>query len=71
MFALGILVGAFAGAAVALLMTPMSGNEARKKLSERVDSMRGGEPTGAAWETTSPGNGTPAAPRTYSPTSLS
>jgi hypothetical protein len=39
-FTLGILVGALAGAAVALLVTPFNGQQARTKLSERVDRMR-------------------------------
>ena len=39
-FTLGILAGAFVGAAVALLITPFSGQQARAKLSQRVDKMR-------------------------------
>src|SRR5258708_18346189 len=39
-FTLGILAGAIAGAAIALLVTPFSGKQARAKLSERVDKMR-------------------------------
>jgi len=39
-FTIGILAGAIAGAAIALLMTPLSGKQARQKLSERVDKIR-------------------------------
>jgi hypothetical protein len=39
-FTLGILAGAIVGAAVALLITPFSGQQARAKLSQRVDKMR-------------------------------
>ena len=39
-FTIGILAGAIAGAAIALLVTPFSGKQARAKLSERVDKMR-------------------------------
>ena len=39
-FTLGILAGAIVGAAVALLITPFSGQQARAKLSEQVDKMR-------------------------------
>ena len=44
-FALGIILGALVGAALALLFTPMSGQEARRKLGENVDKMRSTEPT--------------------------
>lgn len=39
-FTLGLLAGALAGAAIALLVTPFSGQQARAKLSERVDKLR-------------------------------
>ena len=39
-FTIGILAGAIVGAAIALLMTPFSGKQARSKLSERVDKLR-------------------------------
>jgi hypothetical protein len=39
-FTIGILAGAVVGAAIALLMTPLSGTQARAKLAERVDKMR-------------------------------
>src|SRR5438477_645810 len=39
-FTLGILAGAIVGAALALLMTPFSGQQARAKLSEQVDKIR-------------------------------
>lgn len=65
-FTLGILVGAVAGAAIALLVTPLSGEQARAKLSERVDQMRG-DARGASWEHTS-GNGRS---QVYPPTAVS
>ena len=49
-FTLGILVGAVAGAAIALLLTPMSGEQARSKLTERVDQMRSGGEISNSWE---------------------
>lgn len=39
-FALGLVVGALVGAAVALLLTPVSGSEARRKLAERAEQLR-------------------------------
>ena len=39
-FTIGIVTGAIVGAAIALLITPLSGKQAREKLSERVDKMR-------------------------------
>ena len=55
-FTIGILAGALAGAAIALLVTPFSGPQARAKLSERVDKMRSdnGAPT---WSSEANGNG--------------
>src|SRR5258708_14728779 len=59
-FPLGILVGAIAGAAIALLVTPFSGKQARARLSERVDRMRT-DNTMPAWDaSTVAGNGTAA-----------
>ena len=54
-FTLGILAGAVVGAAIALLITPFSGTQARAKLSEKVDKLRSDQ---ESWETTTPsGNG--------------
>jgi hypothetical protein len=39
-FTLGILAGAIVGAAIALLVTPFSGQQARAKLGEKVDKIR-------------------------------
>src|SRR5258708_16384180 len=65
-FTLGILAGAIAGAAIALLVTPFSGKQARAKLSERVDKMRTDD-TMPAWDAASgSGNGKPAG--SYGPT---
>ena len=55
--AVGILAGAFAGAAIALLMTPFDGRQARAKLSERVEKLRSDVPT--SWGGESNGNGKP------------
>jgi hypothetical protein len=54
-FTLGILAGAIVGAAIALLITPFSGQQARAKLSERVDKLRSDEVP--AWESAGGGNG--------------
>lgn len=54
-FTLGLLAGAVVGAAVALLLTPLSGEQARSKLSERVDQMRGSGETGNSWDHPTPG----------------
>jgi hypothetical protein len=55
-FTIGILVGAIVGAAVALLATPFSGQQARTKLSERVDKIRSDNMTN--WDSpSSTGNG--------------
>jgi len=65
-FTIGLLAGVLVGAAVALLMTPVSGTDARRKLSDQVDKMRSGT-TAPDWEKTtgSSGNGTPVS-GTYS-----
>jgi hypothetical protein len=55
-FTLGILVGALAGAAVALLVTPFSGQQARAKLSERVEKIRS-DNTAETWSGAASGNG--------------
>ncbi|GAC1455212.1 MAG: hypothetical protein NVSMB8_00130 [Candidatus Limnocylindrales bacterium] len=65
-FTLGLLAGALVGAAVALLMTPVSGTDARRKLSDQVDKVRSGMGT-PEWEKTS-GNGTPVSSSYSSPT---
>jgi hypothetical protein len=39
-FTFGIFAGAIVGAAIALLITPFSGKQARKKLSEQLDKIR-------------------------------
>ena len=56
-FVLGITVGALIGAALALVLTPVSGSEARKKLAEQAEKIRG--ENGPEWETggTGLGNG--------------
>lgn len=46
-FVLGLSVGALIGAAIALLLTPVSGSEARRKLSEQAEKVRGDRPE---WE---------------------
>jgi|SRR2546425_2526627 len=37
MFAVGLIVGCLAGAAIALIVTPFSGVEARRRISEKVE----------------------------------
>jgi len=74
-FVLGITVGALIGAALALVLTPVSGSEARKKLADKAEKLRGesgpewesGGASGVgngktAYQTTTPtyGSGTPA-----------
>ncbi|TMG69546.1 MAG: YtxH domain-containing protein [Chloroflexi bacterium] len=41
---LGLVLGAIIGAALSLLFAPISGEEARRKLGENVERMRGPEP---------------------------
>ncbi|HUG55909.1 MAG TPA: YtxH domain-containing protein [Candidatus Limnocylindrales bacterium] len=53
-FAIGLIVGAIVGAALALLLTPFSGDEARRRLGRRVEEMRASDD----WQRT--GNGQPA-----------
>jgi YtxH-like protein len=63
-FTLGILAGAVVGAAIALLLTPFSGTQARAKLSEKVEKLRSDQ---VSWDTTAQsGNG--KATGTYEPT---
>ena len=59
-FTIGILAGAIVGAAVALLITPLSGKQAREKLSERVDKFRSSE-----WGSAGVGEAEPG--RTFEP----
>lgn len=66
-FIIGLLAGAVVGAAIALLMTPVSGTDARRKLSDQVDKMRSGAAV-PEWEKTS-GNGTPVSGTYASPSS--
>jgi hypothetical protein len=46
--ALGLLLGAIVGAAIALLFAPFTGDEARRRLSESVDKVRPTEPAAKA-----------------------
>ena len=46
--ALGLLLGAIVGAAIALLFAPFTGDEARRRLSESVEKVRPTEPTAKA-----------------------
>ncbi len=55
-FTIGILAGALAGAAIALLVTPFSGQQARAKLSDRVEKLRS-ENSPQTWSTEPQGNG--------------
>lgn len=60
-FTAGILLGAVVGAALALLLAPFPGTEARRRLGERAAKMRSGSDDHVAqWERT--GDGTPAYP---------
>ena len=47
-FVLGLTVGALIGAAIALVLTPLSGSEARKKLTQQAEKLRG--ESGPEWE---------------------
>ena len=55
-FTLGILAGALAGAAIALLVTPFSGQQARAKLTERVEKLRT-DGSAQTWSGEANGNG--------------
>ena len=63
-FTVGILAGAIVGAAIALLMTPFSGQQARAKLTEKVDKIR--SDTTPAWDS-SPSVGNGKATGSYEP----
>ena len=63
-FTIGILAGAVVGAAIALLMTPLSGTQARAKLAERraklaerVDKLRSDDSDKVNWDVSPSGNG--------------
>src|SRR5216683_2962410 len=49
-FTIGILAGAVVGAAIALLITPLSGMQARAKLAERVDKLRSDDSDKVNWD---------------------
>lgn len=49
-FVLGVTVGALIGAAIALVLTPVSGSEARKKLTEQAEKLRRESGPAAEWE---------------------
>lgn len=66
-FTLGILVGAIVGAAVALLITPFNGRQARAKLSERVDKIRTDTGPATTWDTAPAGHGNGKAAGSYEP----
>ena len=63
-FTIGILAGAVVGAAIALLMTPLSGKQARAKLSERVDKIRSDK---VQWEEAPSASGNGKAAGSYEP----
>ena len=63
-FTIGILAGAIAGAAIALLVTPFSGKQARAKLSERVDQLRSDK---VSWEEAPSASGNGKAAGSYEP----
>ena len=44
--ALGLVLGAIVGAAIALLFAPFTGDEARRRLGESVEKVRTTEPVG-------------------------
>jgi hypothetical protein len=46
--ALGLLLGAIVGAAIALLFAPFTGDEARRRLGQGVEKVRPSEPAGKA-----------------------
>jgi len=46
--ALGLLLGAIVGAAIALLFAPFTGDEARRRLGESVEKVRTNEPAAKA-----------------------
>ncbi|TMC44296.1 MAG: YtxH domain-containing protein [Chloroflexi bacterium] len=46
--ALGLVLGAIVGAAIALLFAPFPGDEARRRLTENIDKVRTTEPASKA-----------------------
>ena len=46
--ALGLVLGAIVGAAIALLFAPFTGDEARRRIGESVEKVRPGEPASKA-----------------------
>lgn len=52
-FVLGTVIGVLIGAAIALVLAPVSGSEARKKLAARAEKMRG--ENGPDWESSTTG----------------
>jgi len=48
MLALGLVLGAVVGAAIALLFAPFTGDEARRRLGESVEKVRTTEPAAKA-----------------------
>lgn len=40
----GLLLGSLVGGAVAALLTPFTGDEARKKLKEKIEELKEGDP---------------------------
>jgi hypothetical protein len=63
-FTIGILAGAVVGAAIALLITPLSGRQARTKLSEKVDKLRADKVT---WDEAPVASGNGKATGSYEP----
>ncbi len=57
--AIGLVLGALVGAAIAMIATPFSGNETRRRIGQQVDRMRSGEAQPGEWRS---GDGTPASP---------
>ena len=66
-FTIGMLAGAIAGAAIALLMTPLSGTQARAKLAERVDKIRSDNSDKVIWDETPSPSGNGKAVGSYEP----
>lgn len=66
-FTIGILAGAIVGAAIALLMTPLSGTQARAKLSERVDKLRTDSSDKVDWDEAPSASGNGKAAGSYEP----
>jgi YtxH-like protein len=66
-FTIGILAGAIVGAAIALLITPLSGKQAREKLSERVDKLRSDNSDKVNWDEVPSASGNGKAAASYEP----